>query len=244
MIDPIVFHHSGSAGDVICSMATIKTICDRDQRKAKIILNINNYVQTQILKCWMPFKLATSLKPFLLSQPYVYTVEIHENYTGKIDYNLDEFRKTYWEKNVKNIVYAHLQTFGLNKEIGNIQYIVPHKIKKEKLAILSVTPRYRNGLNYLIECENLAKKYKISFVGYSKEYELFLKEYAEIQPFISFYPTTNHYKIYKLLCVSELFIGNGSSVACIAEGLKMNAIYEIDPQNPSLVFNRPNLILK
>jgi hypothetical protein len=99
-------------------------------------------------------------------------------------------------------------------------YVAPHPVAP---VVLHRSPRYHvAGFPWR---RVLATYREAVFVGYLFEYEQFAGEFGHVP----FYPTHNYLELAEVIAGCELFIGNQSSPAAIAQGLRVNMVQESFP---------------
>lgn len=179
----ISFLHSGDMGDIIAGLGAVKEFCEKENAKARIILDttggifcndpeLNKFIYLSNAKKGLKFNDSNYnfLKPLIESQPYVYSVEKYSNQTD-IDYNLNLFRKEF--ANIQNLLYAHQKTLGLPIGFKGKWLFYPNQTIEDKIEILvSRSSRYQSSHLFFASNEYLLAS-KGRFIGTDFEYNLF-----------------------------------------------------------------------
>lgn len=222
-----MFSHSGDIGDIIYSLPTIRAagggslvLFDYPGRTAH----------------GMNQAKADRIKPLLELQPYISSVEFR---TGIHDSSLNGFRDHWRHGNLSDM---HLATHGLEWIHRSTRWLdIDHPVETYPVVIHR-SSRYHNT-QARFPWQEIVNKYrgKIGFCGFPDEHAVFCSEFGEL-PFIH---ADNLLGVARIIGGCELFIGNQSSPAAIAEGMKHKMILEVCPGgNQHLcIFQRMNCIL-
>jgi hypothetical protein len=207
--------------------------------EAVICLNVDKESQL-LIGSSMPIEYVNLVKPFLMAQPVISEVCIYQKEVHKIDYDLDLFRKGFYELEDKNIAKAHLRAFDLPLEAINEQWLFMNTVHVPDINIIALanrTPRYHSpsGMGWF----NFFQRYhesKVGFIGLQSEYSEFVKNFGRK---VSYVPTNDLLQVAQYIAWCECFIGNASVCYAIAEGLKhKNITLEVDPNADTVRFER------
>ena len=191
MGNTINFCHSGDMGDIIAGMASVKEICERENKKAVIYLDtsggmtinderLNKIMVIQSNGKGLKFNdnALVFLAPLLQAQDYIEKVE---KYSGphlcRIDYNLNQFRKSFCDKPTiiktnQNLMYLHQVACGLDFGYKGPWLKVPSVDDGKHFdTVLARTSRYQSAHVFYAAYENRLKE--AYFIGTDFEYELF-----------------------------------------------------------------------
>jgi hypothetical protein len=141
------FKHSGHAGDIIYSLASVKHICEK--KKAKAIYYIKIGEPTNIKghptgSVMINQKMFDFLHPLLISQSYIADVLPYQG--EDVDYNLDCFRDNAVNLSAGNIATWYANYYPeLNPDLSK-PWISASSYKKIEQPILARTERYLNPL--------------------------------------------------------------------------------------------------
>jgi hypothetical protein len=246
-MNTISFKHSGDIGDIVASLATVKEICERDEAKAEIHLDItggvgDEFVPLQSRNGHTKFNenSAKFLKPLIEAQPYVSSVVLDKPPISA-DVNLNMFRRSFIDRDIisktnQNLMYLHQITFNL--EIGyKGPWIFSEKNSKRHKLLICRTPRYQSAH---IICDILANDKNAEFMGTDFEWELWKQTFGQ-------YPQGGRVEIKDLLdasshiASSDTFFSNGTCFYWVAVGLGHRNIYhELGCDIPTTYFQNQN----
>ena len=158
MADTISFKHSGDIGDIIASLSTVKEICERSGKKAKMYLDATGGWMDPYVKLQAPNGLkfnesaALFLKPYLEIQPYIDSVEIDTTYGNKkMDYNLNAFRRAFVDtaaikETNQNLLYLHQYALGVPCGYKGPWLVDPTKeAHRQDGVLIARTTRYQSA---------------------------------------------------------------------------------------------------
>lgn len=212
-------------GDIIAGLGAVKELCEKENAKAKIILDTtggltcnddetNSFIYISSRK--KPIKFNDSnynfLKPLIEIQPYVESVEKYIDQTN-IDYNLNKFR--YEFITCQNLLYAHQKILNLTPGYKGQWLFYNKPFVEEKLdIIITRSARYQSSHIFYAACEEeLLNRGK--FIGTDFEYELF-KESFRFTP--QRYEVRNALDCLKAVSNSNVVITNATLMFWIALG--------------------------
>jgi hypothetical protein len=217
-----VFSQGGDVGDLIYSLASVKTLGGGRLRLVK-----TNYVR----ESFSPEKVEL-LRPFLENQPYVTGVEYSQVHTG---INLDEFRK------------SRLNNLSLCDRVATALKI-PHYPRDEpwlscdspnRIApvVIARSSRYHSNKCPWPQIWNRYST-KAIFVGLREEYEDWRNRFGSID----YYPTKDWWELCRVIAGAQLFIGNQSAPMALAIGLCVpKIIQEVCLECPNCHFKRSGI---
>lgn len=186
----LTFLHSGDAGDIIAGLAAVKELCEKENAKALLLLDttggftcndieLNRIVLAQSRNTGLRFndKMYDFIFPLISSQPYITKVEKwNSNLQINVDFNLNEFRRKFIDKNIgnltnQNLVFLHQLAIGL--EIGyKGQWLFPTNENEYHDIIISRSSRMQSAHVFFVAHEKQFKD-KAELIGTDFEYELF-----------------------------------------------------------------------
>lgn len=215
------FAHSGDLGDIIYSLPAIK---------AKGGGHLTLFPAPGRTREIMTESRANVIIPLLLCQPYIHSCKFG---TGP-DSALNGFRD-HW--NAGNLADMHLATQGLDWRLREEAWLTvgePGAIS-EFPVVFSRSERYPGNVNWA----EAVRKYgrKAVFLGTRDEHRIFWHKYGPV----AYRSTSSLLEAARIIGGSQMFIGNQSCLAAIAEGLKVRMILEVgNPAN--CCFDRFNRI--
>lgn len=218
------FVHGGDVGDLIYALPTMKALGGGN------LLLVPHAVREPFTETK-----AQKLAPLLSIQPYLKSVEFASSIHGEVC-NFNHFRQRYVKG--KSLAQIQSEMFGKNCTTLEQPWLqVDRPVRSEKhCVIMHRSSRYHNAD---FPWKAVVEKYgqHALFVGLRKEWEVFCKEFGQIE----YHPTADFLELARLIAGSKLFIGNQSAPYSIAEGLKHPAILESCPSCQDCQFTRPNL---
>ena len=219
------FKHSGKIGDILYSIPTIRALGG-----GKLYLNINGPM--------LPQSSYDAVLPLLKTVPCIEEVEpyLGQDVTHDLDVPYYEAR-TNGDIRFKNLADIPLDYYQLDRKERNTAWIPPPapKIIPGKPVIVNVHGRY---LNKEIDWAPILNPYRNQaiYVGLRFEEWAPFVRYCGVP--IPFYPTRNFYEIAQVMAGATLFIGSAGGVESVVEGLKMDKIFGVWPNNASCIFPR------
>lgn len=253
----LTFLHSGDAGDIVASLATVKEICEYENSKALLLLDtsggttcnddeLNKIIYGQTKGKGLKFndKAYDFLVPMIEIQPYIAKVEKwNSNLQVNIDYNLNKFRKAFVtpeiaKKTNQNLMFLHQNACGLDFRY-NGPWLFYNKqdddVKHE--IIISRSPRVHSAYAFFAIYEDLFKN-KAEFIGLDFEYDLF-KETFRYQP--KRYPVKSALDMLRAIANANQIIVNSTLLYWIAVGYgHQNIIHEMPIDVPTSYFPNQN----
>lgn len=216
------FKHSGSLGDVIYSMPTIRALGG-----GILYLNPNKTYRMTLDKI-------EEMIPLLEQQSYIEKVKVWNGETT--DYGLDSWRRRRKKRIGRHtIIDAHLDWFEISRSEKDKAWLTVDK-PTECDVVFARSARHNNPMFGWKEVWSQFHNRAI-FVGIEEEHKTFEEQTGKI-PFIK---TNNMLELARIIAGSKLFIGNQSLPYAIAEGLKVNSWLEISPTCANCVYHRDNL---
>jgi len=236
---PLIFTHSGDAGDTIYSLPVIQALGGG----VLFISPFNKYPFPNDSK-WTQKgggpEFVDSLRPLIDAQPYIWRTQYTHGFPESCDYDLNKFRLD-WKSPIpdagKSILKMHCDAFNL--PLPSDPWLTvkdPIKIPGKPLVV-NRTQRYHN---YSFPWDRFVEKYwdKIVFVGTPTEAELF-GGFAPGRK-IQYHPTKNVLELARVIAGAERFIGNQSLALAIAHGLHKPVCVEAWPGNANCCLQRKN----
>lgn len=247
---PLIFHHSGDAGDVIYSLATMKALGG-----GVLFLSPDNHcpwpkgTRVRPDQHW-----ANNIMPLVMAQSYVWACHYTETMPANVTVDLNRFREFYncpsdndaWT----SIFRLHLKKFGVDYPENRSWLGMPDSIPIGTWpVIVNRTHRYRN--DSFPWTSIIDRHYdKMAFIGSGEEYQNFIG-LGNPPRKIPYVPTKNLLEVAQVIAGAKVFIGNQSCPMAIALGMNKNVLQEIWHErvsedkwrgNPNCILKRPNLI--
>jgi hypothetical protein len=219
------FGHSGDMGDIIYALPTIRA-------SAGGILYL--YHQAGKTSHGMDAIRVRSLASLLLLQPYIEDVifcpDGHPPHAP--DHDLNGFRD-HW-RHGRNLADMHLATHGLGPEHRNEQWLTVDVSTPVQPVIFARSLRYQNPR---FPWRRIWQKLKsrAGFIGTCAEHQAFCAAVGWV-PRVD---TPDLAAVTRTIAECDLFVGNQSCPAAIAEGLKRPMILEVYPRQANCGFARP-----
>jgi hypothetical protein len=226
------FKHSGDMGDIIFSLPVIRAMgggilyLDPKGGFGSPLVKIVAKDRTKL-----DAKSIDMLAPILKQQPYIEDVR---HWNGEpVDHDLDQFRNSLGFNNLSD---SHLTAFNLpttERDAAWIQIADPIVIP-DRPIVVNRSIRYHG--NYTFWESNLPRLgSKCIFVGYPKDYEIFIYTFGQEIPY---YPTPELLTLARVIAGCHLFMGNQGFPHALAEGMKKNLVNEVFQHRPSAIFKR------
>ena len=220
------FSHSGHLGDLVYSLATIKSLSK--DHKCNLFIKANKKMPIKYFnhpsgEVYLDERLINLFLPLVKSQRYLNNVKIYDD--EKIDIDLDLFREIPIDIKFHSIRwYMHLTgvQFDMSSQFLDIEN---HKSITNNIVIVR-SPRYRNDfINYNF-LDNI--KDKIICVGLKSEFEDLKKSITHLE----YYNCKDFLELAQIIKACKLFIGNECFAYSVAEGLKIPRLLEASPDFP------------
>lgn len=220
----INFRHGGNAGDTIYSLPSIKYICEKNNAKAILYLNLNvpsGFTESQhpLGNVMLNQTMYDMLYPLLKQQDYIQDVQIYdEKLVNNIDYDLDLFRSECKNLGAGNIsMWYSLAYPELTPNLQMPSIALPPL--NNDYILVNRTSRYNN---YFIDYSILKNYDNVYFVGVESEFKALQIHNQNIKH----YKVNDFLELAQLIAGCKLFIGNQSMAFAIAEQLKVKRILE------------------
>ena len=229
------FKHSGNAGDIIYSLNAIRSACELHDMNAVLFLKLDEPIELHpqfkhplggvMLNKYM----FDNLNPLLLELDFIYDVLPYTN--QKVDYDLDQFRKTGFNLGAGDIKKWYLYAYPELQKFWVEDHFFVSQIRYDNYIVVNRSERYNNGqLDYSI----LNKvELPIYFVGTDTEFNLMKSKVWDLKH----YKVKDFLELKDFISASKLFIGNQSMCFAIAEQTGCNRLLEV-------YFSCPNVITK
>jgi hypothetical protein len=204
-----VYTHGGSAGDVIYHLAPIK-----DLGGGELYLNLNGPPDFRMSR-----ERIESLLTLICVQPYITKAGLCE---APVGINLDRLHEN-WRHGL-NMSDLLSDMLGIPRTSRTEPWLsVPEKVAAAAV-IMHRSPRYHvDDFPWPRIVETYGKD--AVFVGEEAEHREFTARHGHVP----YYKTRNFLELAQVIAGAILFIGNQSSPAAVAEGLKANKILETVP---------------
>lgn len=233
MID---FKHSGFVSDILYSLPTIKKVCEMNNDKAVLHLeiNIDNPDKDKPGHPYSPFKLMEEevkmLRPLLLSQDYIEDVVVFDGDLNKVNVDLDLFRTQPINFSGGNISRYYFSMTGISESLEKPTLSIEANERFNNRIVISRSLIYHNK-NVDWRVLNEIKDVKYYFLGSHMEF----KDISTKLDNVSHVDCKNYKEVASVIKGSSLFIGNQNMYYAIAEQLKVKRMLEICPYTPNVV---------
>lgn len=253
MGDIVSFRHSGDMGDLIASLAAVKTYCEAHKCKAKFIMDASGGWMDKCVSAQAPnglkfdLKAAQFLEPLLKIQPYIAEVKIdtwgHETDASTI--NLNGFRVLFCDPNAiraTNQNLMELHQLLLNQPLGYRGPWIdlkgaPITTDLPNGVLMSRSTRYQQAhIMWEAIIANLNRKQvPYSFMGTDLEYDCFKDCFRQAHP--TRLKVDNAVQMALAISGAEEYICNGTLGYWIAVGIGHRCIVH-EPGNyiPTTMF--------
>jgi hypothetical protein len=200
------FTHGGSAGDVIYHLAPVKDLGGGEF-----------YLLRTAHEHWrMPEERIQSLLTLLRVQPYVTKADACDRPVGD---NLDEWR-SHWRTgcNLSDMVSSWL---GIDHTSRTEPWLFVPEPRPVARVVFHRSPRYHVPA---FPWRRAVEKYgrEAVFVGDAREHAEFCERFGPV----SYRHTGTYLELAQVIAGCELFVGNQSSPAAVAQGLRKNMVQE------------------
>ncbi len=238
---PLVFHHSGDAGDIIYSMAAMKAMGGG----VMFISPDCRYPYPRVPNMCAVMGNATidPLIPLLRQQEYVWDCRFTQSMPASTDIDFNAFRdfyRTHRPENFFSLFRLQLLACGVDYPEDQAWLSCDASVTiPGKPIICNRTARFQNP-KFPWAAAIAQNGHRMAFVGLEKEYV----EFCKLQPAIKvpWHKTENFLELARIINGSKVFIGNQSSSQAIALGLGKNVISETWMGNANTMFRRSNQI--
>ena len=219
----ITVKHSGNAGDIIYSLSSLYAYTNEHKCLVDFDLLLDQPSgftdETHPLgSVMMNESMANFLKPLLEAQPYIKSVNIVKEAKESYDFDLDNFRKDYYNLSAGNIQMWIGNSYPELRPNLSDKCIEVEPIKTDYILI-NRTTRYNN---LFIDYTILDKYDNVYFIGLEKEF----KRLSIHSDKIKHLPVSNALEMAQYIAGCKLFIGGQSMSFAIAEQLKVDRVLE------------------
>lgn len=240
-INSLSVRHNCNIGDLIASLAGLKSFYDRKDIKfdylqeldviAQYHENYNHPTQKDGKLVMCNKKMFDMIKPLIECQPYINSFQ---EYTGqKIVVDFSVFR---YKLDV-NLPYNALQTWyalafpDLHFDLSKAWIEVPYKdlpIENTDKILINFTERYRNNFIQYFFLKDYEKD--LLFTGTAKEHEDFCKKWKLSMPLLQ---VTDFLELAQVMKQSKFLLGNQSFCWNLNRAMNLPSILEMYPQAPN-----------
>lgn len=229
------FYHSGDNGDLIYSLAFIKSLGGGT-------LFLGHDSKWSLRAAFTAERVAW-LEPLLKCQPYLQSVQYVDKVPRSVAYNLDDFRD-YWfdqgkRSKIKVQTLHNAYAAHFNKPLvpeDKAWLTVPPSKGHGYPVVIHRSSRYRNDSfpwNDVVE----VYQGKMLFVGLREEYDEWTRAYGN---HAEFYQVKDALDMAQVIQNARVFIGNQSLPMALALGMGQNVIQEVCDGTPDCVLQRDN----
>lgn len=216
------FKHSGQSGDIIFSLAAIKSFNEESELYLNLNVKANLYqgAKNPLGDVYLNEKMFHFMKPLIDSQEYISDVKIFSG--QKIDIDLDEFRTQPLNPAMGSLAKRYFYFIHNFIDLSQPWLTVPNKIDdlKDKILVCR-SERYRNEtINYSF----LRTVNNVVFCGLDDEWNDFRKWVPESERIVA----NDALELATYINSCKFFIGNQSLSFSIAEALKKERLLEVN----------------
>lgn len=231
----ISFLTSGKAGDILAALPGIRNITDK--ATIYIRLGVISIVQknSQMVEETELFNmdLFEMIKPLLMAQPYIESVEVYEG--QHIDYNLDIIRQQKISIPYGSLARWYFYAFPEMACDLSVPFITCEDTDTALMVkdhlLINLTSRYRNNwINYEFLNERFLDT-PIYFLGTAGE----AHDFVDRVPRAKWLQVDDFLDMAVAIKNCKLFLGNQSLPYWIAEGLKVPRVLEVCPFAPNCI---------
>lgn len=247
----LTFLHSGDMGDIVSSLAAVKELCEKQNKKAILYLDttggmtcnddqLNKIISMQSHGKGQKFNDSgyEFLYPMLVVQNYIEDVRkwTPEITIDEIDYNLNMFRYAFCDRNIaqmtnQNLMYLHQVACDL-KFGWKGPWLQCEKKEFPKKTVIARSCRYQSAAAFFHVYEQAIGE-KAYFIGTDLEYAAFCDE-IKFPP--ERYMIENSLDAAILINSMEQCISNGTFFYWVMVGLGKNIIHELALDIPTTLF--------
>jgi hypothetical protein len=224
----MIFRHSGSVGDVVAGLPTLKALLTRaGVDRGTLLLQVD---QPARLPAWLNHPagavrlnrdFALKLLPLLEVQPYLEAVGIYQG--QPVDIDLDAFRATGFNFCMGNLARYYCHAFPVCPVLWEAWLAVDPDPAFAGTILVNRTARYRNPA---ISYDFLKKLPGVQFIGLADEAGEFRQvPHARTKDFLA---------AARAIKACRLFVGNQSACFWLAEALKVPRVLEVCPYVPNV----------
>ncbi len=221
----IIVSHGGDAGDVIYALPTMRELA---RRFGSVKLELH---PSSLTRAMMTPASADSLRSLIERQDYVDSVVFVNQPTGL---RLDRWRTEPCYEMI--LADKHLAAANLPLTCRDDAWltVLPRRVAP---VVFHRSPRYHNPF---FPWRRVWETYgdEAVFVGGRDEHAAFCEAIGRVP----YHPTSTFLELAEVIAGSELFVGNQSCPFAIAEGLKHNAVLEVDRRGANCCYERANVV--
>jgi hypothetical protein len=221
------FKHSGTAGDVIYSLQSVKVLAGSFGAGLLLALDvpmIGKIIKHPLGNVMLNRKMLEMFQPLLLAQNYIKSVEAYDG--RPVDFDLDAVRQAPVNGMAASRWWFYL--FGTPGDLAEPWLTVKPDNEFPQKIILSRSFRCRN---FTLDYRFLRRYRNIVFVGVEEEFN----DMKKLLPELEWAPVRDFLEMARIIAGCRLFIGNQSFPFSLAEALKVPRILEVDPSVPNVI---------
>ena len=200
------YSHNGSAGDALYHLQPVKQLGGGNFYIYPAAKPDHRMLRSH----------AESVLALIRNQPYITAAAWREDVEGL---DLSGWRENY--KNNTNLTDMCCTWLGLPHPPRCEPWLQVPDIKRVAKVVINRCPRWRNDKFPWLRAYMMYGKEAV-FVGRPEEHSEFCFSWGPI----SYHYTENHLELAKVIAGADLFIGNQSSAAAVAEGMKVAMVQE------------------
>jgi hypothetical protein len=232
-----IYTHSGDAGDVVYSLATVKALGG-----GMMFLTPHNKYPYPLNSRWTRMggeaEWVDNLAPLVEAQPYILKCRYTHGHPASTTHDLNRFRIPWKQRSVRDndsILKLHMDAFNLPMPTDPWLTVPDPIVVPDKRIVVNRTQRYQNNdFQWTRFIEKFHKQ--MVFVGTHQEYELLCGMAPTFK--FDYYETKNALELARVIAGSKLFVGNQSLPLAIAHGLRKCVIVEEWKSNPNTRIER------
>lgn len=227
-------YHSGDLGDIIYSLLFCK-------RLGNIHLMLGPDSRVKVREP-MTQKRFDWLRPLLDVQPWIKSVEFVPSRPLNLDYNLNDFRHTWFsprsghaqKKRLFEVYFEHFRYPPPDETQPWLE--VEPRPDSERPVIVSRSPRFHSPF---FNWQAVSNRYagRMRFIGHEQEFKDWSKAFGDTAVLE---PVSDALGMAQYIAGAELFIGNQSFPMSLALALNIPVLQEVCEVTPDCIFHRSN----
>jgi hypothetical protein len=238
-----IFVHSGDAGDVVYSLAAVKTLGG-----GMMFITPHNKYPYPLNSRWARMggeaDWVDNLAPLVEAQPYILKCRYTHGHPASTTHDLNRFRIPWRNRSARDndsILKLHMDAFSLPMPKKPWLTVPDPIVVPNRPIVVNRTQRYLNHeFNWTRFIEKFHKQ--MVFVGTEQEHGL-LSGMAPQHDFL-YYETKDALELARVIAGAKIFVGNQSLPLAIAHALQKTVLVEEWKANPNTRLERENAYYK
>ena len=227
---PLIFKHTGDAGDIIYGLAAVKAL------GGGVFYIAPSQWETRVKPT---IESSANILGLIQKQDYIWNAAFTDHSLSHADYDLNRFRETVVGFTNYGSLFEHqLRVCGVRWPEDKPWLTIDFKVQvPDRPIVLARSERYQNEQ---FPWSDLVKNHgrRMIFVGTAKEHSLFIGQFGHV-PHVA---TPTLLDVARVVAGAKVFIGNQSCPMAIALGLGVNVIQEVWDFDANCILTRPNAL--